>query len=229
MQKECKLPNDVWVLIGLHLKPRHLAKLIRVSTKIKSLVDNNAYWTRVAAHAVWREKECLEIMACDTLNFTPIDVNLYDMLGLDRGYYWGMELFLGRLNEAIEFFSKNDEVQMYLSWWEEMKAMSLEEKTREGIKAVAEDNYQKTPFKELGMSMKEVAKKRISYYHVNRDDDDKKFNKFVTDLEDDPMPAAFKREVMSKVKELLWDCWKPNKTTCPTDIALGICKFGSHD
>ncbi len=104
MQNQSKLPDEIWVQIGLHLKPRHLAKLIRVSKKMKKLVDNDAYWTRVAAHAVWRQKECLELRSWEGENFAPIEVNLYDMLALDRGYFWGMELFLGRLNETIDFY-----------------------------------------------------------------------------------------------------------------------------
>lgn len=227
MPNKCKLPNDAWVLIGLHLKPRHLAKLIRVSTKIRQLVDNNAYWTRVAAHAVWRDQDCLEVMACDKPEFPPFKVNLYYMLALDRGYHWGMELFLGRLDEFIEFYSKNDR-EMNRSWWEELKAMTLEEKTRELIRSSDEEYHRTIPSEELGMSMKEIAKKRISissYSHVNPDENDKKFNQFVIDLEDDPMPAAFKRVVMGKVRNLLWDCWKPNVEMCTTDLALGICKF----
>jgi len=140
-----------------------------------------------------------------------------------------MELFLGRLDEAIEFYSKNDR-EMYRSWWEGLKTMSLEEKTREEIRSLDQENYHRTPFEEPGMSMKEVAKKRISgsfYAHVNPDEDDEKFNKFVIDLEDDPMPAKFKRVVMGKVKDLLWSCWKTDVLMCPTDIALGICKFDS--
>lgn len=200
---------------------------------MRQLVDNNAYWTRVATQAVWRNHICLEISACDIENFTPIEVNLYDLLALDRGYYWGMERFLGRLFEAIEFYSKNDD-DMHRSWWEELKAMSLEEKTRKGMICLNQINYwrdpsNRTPFGEPGMSMKEVAKKRIlASSHLCKDADvyEKKFNKFVTDLEDDPMPAAFKRVVMGKVNDLLWDCCDANMKKCPSDIAWGICKFG---
>jgi hypothetical protein len=229
MQKECKLPNDAWVLIGLHLKPRHLSKLLRVSKKMRQLLDNNAYWTRVAAQLVWREKECLEIGPWDRVHFAPIEVNLYDMLALDRGYFWGMELFFGRLSETIDFYSKNDD-EKYRSWWDNLKAMSLEEKTRQGIKSVDEDNYNRTPFEEPGMTMKQVAKKSIlASYHLleNADVYEKKFNKFVTELEDDPMPAAFKRAVMGKVNRILWDCSQFEKEKHPSEIAFGICKFGA--
>ena len=230
MQKECKLPNDAWVLIGLHLKPRHLSKLLRVSKKMRQLLDNNAYWTRVAAHAVWRSNDCLEIMPCHGRKFTLIEVNLYDLLALDRGYYWGVELFLARLVETIDFYSKNEVDEVHRSWWEEMKAMSLEEKTRKEIKTRNQYQYGlQPPFDETSMSMKQVAKKLISASaHLNEDADEyeKKFNKFVTELEDDPMPAAFKRVVMGKVNDLLWDCSDAKTRMCPSHIAFGICKFG---
>ena len=79
------------------------------------------------------------------------------------------------------------------------------------------------------MSMKEVAKKRILasfQLRAIKDDRDEKFNKFVIDLEDDPMPAAFKRVVMGKLKELIWDCFKLDVITSSTDIGRGICRFG---
>jgi hypothetical protein len=79
------------------------------------------------------------------------------------------------------------------------------------------------------MSMKEVAKKRILasfQLRAIKDDRDEKFNKFVIDLEDDPMLAAFKRVVMGKVRELIWNCCNPNVITSSIDIADGICRFG---
>ncbi len=107
--------------------------------------------------------------------------------------------------------------------------MSLEEKTREGIRSLNKINYGEPPFEEPGMSMKVVAKKHIScsfHLHEDADENDKHFNKFVADLDDDPMPAAFKRVVMRKVKTMLLGCEDTDEEMCPSHMGMRICRFG---
>jgi hypothetical protein len=227
----CKLPPDAWALIGLHLKPRHIALLIRTSTKIKHLVDNEAYWTRVAFHMVWRKEELLETWDhTERKVLTPMNENLYDMLALDRGYYQGMELFIKRVDEAIDYWSKH--VSEEYRWeWDKFKTMSLKEKILEQMKRNYEVEHHRTiPVDELEKTMKEVAKEHIlqslRILVSTVDENDKAYNAFVLDLEDDPMPAKYKRRIMDKVRTLLWESWKPDCDVCPTDIAQGICKFG---
>jgi len=55
------LPPELLRLIGLHLKPRHLYKLMVASKRLLQTVDCDAYWERVAAHAVLRHVYSMEI------------------------------------------------------------------------------------------------------------------------------------------------------------------------
>jgi len=55
------LPRDVLMHMALHLKPRHLYKLMRASKRLLQIVDCNSYWERAAAHAVLRHIYDLEI------------------------------------------------------------------------------------------------------------------------------------------------------------------------
>ena len=55
------LPHDVLRHIGLHLKPRHLYKLMVASKRLLRVVDCTSYWERAAAHAVLRHNYSMEI------------------------------------------------------------------------------------------------------------------------------------------------------------------------
>ena len=229
------LSPDVWVLVGLHLKPRYLAKLMRTSKTVKKLVDNETYWTRVAAHLVWRNCDCMEMYKfTDDGDILPhIEQNLYYMLGLDHGYYWGMERFFQRIDEVIDYYSANDREE-YREWWQNLKCMSLVEKTREWMKEGEKSFGGKWTSEELDMSMKEVTKIEMVAslsIHTTPEDDDKMYNKFLCDIEDEQIPPEYKRTIMKKLDKMLWDLWNasaaksPDRHYCPTDIAHGICKF----
>ena len=48
--------NVALELVQMHLKPRHLLKLMCTNSEVYSLLKSNThYWTRVAAHVVWRD------------------------------------------------------------------------------------------------------------------------------------------------------------------------------
>ena len=222
------LPHDAWVLIGLHLKPRHLSKLMSTSKTVQKLVDNNTYWTRVAAHQVWTSFEGMEIGdGLDRDNvLPPIDHNLMYMLGLEHGYYWGMERFFQRIDEVLEYYSKNDS-EDYMKYWTEMKFMSLEGKTRAWLK-LRHEVISRTG-DGMMMSMKEVAKVEIKQgiaYH------DPLYNRFVCEMEDHPMPHVYKREVFRKLDVVLWGVGgkaeaPPGEPLCGcwSTVTGAICKF----
>ena len=117
---------------------------MRVSKSINQLVDNDTYWTRVAAHLVWRDCECMGVKGgVHVLPHIPHD--LYYMDG-HRGYYWTMERFLQRMEEVIAHYSEG--------WCENVKSMSLEERTRFWMRGVACSRMGE----QLEGSMKEVAR-----------------------------------------------------------------------
>ncbi len=229
------LPPDAWVLIGMHLRPRYLAKLLQTSKNVQRLVDTNQYWTRVAAHQVWRTFEGMEIddspAAEDVL--PRIEHNLMHMLGLEYGYFWTMELFFRRLDDVIAYYAVHDE-QEYRSSWESLKPMSLEEKTRswmiERVKSL-QGVAPLSPSDAVERTMKEIAKNEIE---DTNEDHDRRLNKFVCSMEDDPMPVAYKQAFFRKLDALLWGMIRTPKGDptgslhwghCHTSLALAICKF----
>ncbi len=190
------LPPDVWALIGLHLKPRYLALLIRTSKQVKQAVDNDAYWTRVAFHAVWREDSLVDVRnrSEHLTDMIPLKENLYDLLGLDVGYYQAMELFIKRVDETLCFYASSDcQTEAWRAYYDKLKTMSLKEK-------IINHNFWGIIPEESQMTMKEMAKKYIS---KALSETDMSYNAFLIDLEDDPMPAKYKRQVIAKVGKVL--------------------------
>ena len=227
--QQSTITSDIWLQIGMHLKPRHLYKLMQTSKRIKQVVDNEAYWTRVAAHMVWRDCDCMEVNVPRERHYVLPDIehNLYHMLGLDHGYYWGMERFLKRMDEAIDYFSI-EEPDEYGMWWANLKPMSLMERTREWMKEDARRVQKQLTERELNMSMKEVAQKKIIAslsLRENYDENDHIYNELVCELEDDPMPAIYKRKIFRKLDKFLWKSFSTETKQFPTEIVDRICKF----
>jgi hypothetical protein len=233
------LPPDAWALIGLHLKPRYLAKLILTSKTIKQLVDTETYWCRVSAHLIWRDCDLMEVRTYtdDQDRLPRIHHNLYHMLGLDHGYFWGMERFLQRMEEVIDFHSNPsksiiDEYGDNKEWCIRLKSMSLTERThswlKEGASSIGFGNLQMVS--QLDMSMKEMAKllgkDTLFLNRSGPNSNDARFNKFACEIEDHPMPPVFKRVIFDKLDNLLWSVYAADeKECCPLDIAHGVCKF----
>ena len=192
------LSDDAWVHIGLHLKPRYLSKLMRTCKRIKHLVDNETYWTRVAAHLVWREPWLMELPPLDgtespwtSTPSLPLEDYLLNMVGLDRGYYWSMERFIQRIQDSLDAYSCNDDDKEFT---DRFQALNLKDRTielyRRGWKH----------------SMKELAKDMtvlhwVTYPTRHFKDEWPIIQKFLCDLEDDPMPAMYKRRVLKKIHD----------------------------
>ena len=83
------LQEDVWRSVSLHLKPRHLSKLMLTCKTMLRCVDTDQYWTRVAAHLVCRGCDWMELHSEEFPEETDVlkpisEVNLYYLIGLDR-------------------------------------------------------------------------------------------------------------------------------------------------
>jgi hypothetical protein len=157
-----------------------------------------------------------------------IEANLYYMLGLDQGYYWGMERFLKRMDETIDYYAIHDSDENR-KWWISLKSMSLKDKTREWMKEEYNSYQKKLSDRELNMSMKEVAIEKtvasLALHTNGLNDNDKRYNKLLCEMEDDPMPAVYKRKIFRKLDGFLWSFYSSEELQCTTDIAFGICKF----
>jgi hypothetical protein len=196
------LSDDVWVQIGLHLKPRHLSKLMRTNKRIMCLVDNEAYWTRVAAHLVGRDHWMLELKPYfETYHkpefLPPGDSSLYFMVGLDRGYHWAMESFMDRFQCSVDALLRENDPDGRDLVARFHGLQTVQEKV------IAMDWF---PCQLDKNTMKQVAKHKTIEKWVdfkNRRFGDKwpSIRKFLIDLEDDPMPAMYKRRIMRNICE----------------------------
>jgi hypothetical protein len=160
--------------------------------------------------------------------------NLYHMIGLDRGYYWSMERFFQRMEEVIDYYSSSTNVDDIENreWCMKLKPMSLAERTKAWMKEESSSPWLGggRTVAELEMPMKEVAKlvtKETLYVRsTGYSKNDARFNAFVCEMEDDPMPAAHKRVMFQRLDKLLYDVSAADEEDCcPTEISDGICKF----
>ena len=94
-----RLPAELLRLISLHLKPRHLYKLLQTSKLINKKVDNESYWERVALHLHFRDYD--ELGVRNHVSTYPRIYGLYNMRFLQRGYYDSMNAFIWRVRHMI--------------------------------------------------------------------------------------------------------------------------------
>jgi hypothetical protein len=246
------LSPDLWVQIGLHLKPRHLAKLIATSKTMKKLVDNDTYWTRVAAHMVWRENNYMFVHTPPVMYASDFDGhlhrihhNLYHMIGLEHGYYWSMERFFQRMEEVIDYYSNyvgnNAKVSNTKQVWTLLKPMSLLERTSYLVSEYASKNPHMpkisdewaTEHDETTLSMKDLAKSRtLKSLHAYGIDDEcaeaeTMFNKFTGQMDDERIPVAYKQVIFKKLRKLFFKVdmllLKTGKKISMFDVARCIC------
>lgn len=118
------LPDDVWVQIGLHLNPRHLTKMLATNKRIKRLLDNKTYWSRVAFHLFWRDNEYMELVLvypeqADHLVLPTPDGKFYDMSFIPRGYKWGMDQFIQRVHLCAQLYP------LEFPFWNDIKDLPI--------------------------------------------------------------------------------------------------------
>jgi hypothetical protein len=207
------LSSELWTLIGLHLKPRHLIKLVATCKQVQKAVDNDEYWTRVYTHLVWRTCDEMDIYGnSEELQRTDdLQKGLHNMLGLEQGYYSSMQRFFLRIEETIEYYSEH--IPEYSSrdereWWAALKHMSMIERSKANNQkfngSVALDA---TTVKELAKMEMVKSMSKISIFHSETEAERRSFNKVVCEIEDDPMPPKYKRIIMRKIGELLGHRW----------------------
>jgi hypothetical protein len=230
------MSSDAWVMVGLHLRPRYLCRLIQVSKAMK-LVDNEAYWSKVAAHLVWRHCDEMELdklpglILNNGLKLPVIEENLHYLLALDRGYYAGMEQFMRRIEDVIEYHSTHcqggSSGENILQQWKDMKGKTFSERLFERLLCNSWLYAGAAP------DSPDWDKKTMKMVAMDEIDSDKETainHKFVCSIEDDPMPAVHKRTIIRQLHAIL---------SCPvrlpghgdqTDyglsmLAIEVCKF----
>ena len=193
------LPREIWTIIGLHLRPRHLVKLMLTCKTINMAVNNEMYWTRVAAHLQWR--------SCEFMNTSSSQ--LYFMNGLQCGYYAGMNHFLDYLEDVIQDkFPKYQTLDLRM-----LVVTRFKDVLAELGDSMQEDDDE--------ITMKTFTMRLLHFIYQFVPPNEKMID-FVNDLEDSQIPYKFKREIMTKLRDLL--CGLHPKT-CLSDLANGICHF----
>jgi hypothetical protein len=236
------LQEDEWRSISLHLKPRHLSKLLLTCKTIQRWVDTNLYWTRVAAHLVCRGCAWMELQSGEFPEETDIlkpipGVNLYFLIGLDRGYFWGVERFLLRIQEAIEVYSTSEKCEAVTGRWlsQFLEIPSLQDRI---VKVYVESTQRsesgwvcslpRIRGDETCVPMKELAKRMTHKDWIKGKNNPmrKRLKDFVCKLEDDPMPAQYKRFFSRELHSLIWSLITVDGVElCPTEVAMDICLF----
>jgi len=201
------LSDDVWVQIGLHLKPRHLFKLMCTNKRVKLLVDNEVYWTRVAAHLLLRDHWMLELFSPheDSIPpnriLPPLDASHYYMVGLDQGYFRAMERFMQRIQDSLEAYTLlGDEDD--LAFLSRYQGWSMDYV----IDLLVADSEEQDGFPPAD-TMKETARiKTLSFWKIQNDsqlgEHWPKVQKYLCQLEDDPMPGKYKRQVFRSMLDV---------------------------
>ena len=218
------LSDEVWTLIGFHLKPRHLATLMRASKAVRAAVDNEAYWTRVAAHLVWRNCGTMEVYSGPKRDpwdiLPPPAMNLYYLNGLDVGYAQAMDTFIRRIDVMMTACTQRGDD------WTEYQATDL--RTRTVMLLKDHITHKAIPMKMIGdedsASMKELVK-RVATRSARDGKAYQMTRKFVNELDDHPMPACFKREIMGKLGGLLLGLFDESPSLDTFDLHDEICKF----
>lgn len=197
------LPDDVWLHIGLHLKPRHLSKLMRTCKRIKRLVDNETYWTRVVAHLALRDSFVVDIAPPNgqklpySVYLPPEDPSLYFMVGLEQGYYHGMQRFIQRISDQLAACIQEGD--------EQDRAWALEKQKLTFFELAFDFAFKKWLPEDDGMKGFAKAATIQCWIEGKKHLKDRwpKLRKFLIDLEDDPMPVVYKRSFFRK----MWDAF----------------------
>lgn len=103
---------EVWTIIGAHLPPHHLFKLLCTSKQINSSVDNHHYWSRAFGQLIWRDFESMEIHPCGPSEFDVlprVTLDLYDIPRTNGDYHMLMNRFYARMEEMREVYTKGAE------------------------------------------------------------------------------------------------------------------------
>lgn len=240
------LSDDMWAQVGLHVKPRHLFKLMLTCKRIRRAVDTERYWTRVAAHLVWRGSEHMELVSREHPmtddRMPPIDeaYNLYYLIGLDRGYYHGMEMFLRRIQETIDAYGRPEEEEEPGPWFAKFhEIVGLRERT---IRMYAETTgldwfgwrMPTLQGDESRISMKELARRMTVFEWVDRTKAARngwpRMQRFVFEMEDDPMPSVYKRRIFRQLNRLVWgllefDLEEEQAPMIPMLLTMEACIF----
>jgi hypothetical protein len=224
------LSDDAWVQIGLHLKPRHLYKLMCANKRIKLLVDNEVYWTRVAAHLHLRDHWMLELFSPheDSIPsnriLPPLDASHYYMVGLDHGYFRAMERFMQRIQDSLEAYTLlGDEDD--LAFLSRYQGWSMDYV----IDLLVADSEEQDGFPPAE-TMKETARfKTLSFWKILKDsqlgEHWPKMQKYLCQLEDDPMPGRCKRQVFRSMLETFGHKLQLTGTGSFSFISHHLCIF----
>ena len=210
------LNADAWSMIALHLKPRHMFKLMLVSKPINKAVDTDAYWARVALHLMWRQ-DILLLNGHPELRAPELSDRLGElsaMVNVQAGYYAGMEKFikLVRLFTADGYLKRFEEYSDFHEFQDAPLCALVRLYERFTVKHHIKYLLFGKPMdpekaymhcdKDEKLSMKQVAQRedaicvKMRRRYVLED-----WVKFMRVMEDDPMPAAHKRRFANTLQE----------------------------
>lgn len=204
------LPDDVWRQIGLHLKPRHLVKLMATNKHICSIVDNETYWARVAFHLIWREIYEMEfVLVCEEqascLELPTLEGDLYHLSCVPNGYKWAIDQTFARVDQCAKLYPD------IFSFWSTARHLSPRDQvflSCEGLRAIHYEHYDVPSETELTKSMKKVVQWQFTKeFHAkpprsNKMLRDRMYRQANEEIDDIFMAISEKRKVVKIIGEL---------------------------
>jgi len=225
------LSSEMWSMVIMHLKPRHLHPLMLTCASINHIIQTHeVYWTRVAAHLVWRDCSAMEALFCSVGNDNQgLPKCMYYMNGLEHGYLHAMDVFLSHVNKAISLLSMDDQTSPYLG-------LSLRDQTVLQFQMQNKTFYgwsQQTVGDESGIAMREFCRRKVHHLIHGQGITEKakqrnaRMAKFVNAIEDSPQPYKAKMEIMGHLSELLREFSNEDDGSPISiyDLEHGVCRF----
>ena len=169
------LSDELWQIISFHLKPRHFFKLMCSCKGMKSLLDNDTYWERVALHAVLTQ-------VFDCFSEEPMKYKgFFRMVLLKDGYCESMNIFIARVRYVIG----NELSGKMMKQWRGLENAPLHRLVREGEMAIMKFKHKKYN-KIATPTMKDVVKKEVLCdLEFNNGRFYRKLRKFLMNIDDD--------------------------------------------
>ena len=178
------ISTEIWSSIALHLKPRHLFKLMLVSKRMNKAADTEGYWSRVAVHMLMRNDELLELSR-----------DLFYLVNFEGGYFQGMQAFLLRVRQLWALPTQDpNRLDFVLYASQPLSAIARRYLTNKAL----------TTMKQI--AKREYSKGQPEYGYSTRSkmlESEKAMAIFVALMEDEPMPAKHKRIWGHALHELL--------------------------
>ena len=206
----CIIPKEIWGRVALHLKPRHLHKLILTGKSVKEAVDTEDYWVRVAFHVMWVG------VFWDTYSAIGSGLDhlsyLEHMLDVPAGYYAGMELYIKTMRDILANDDDRERKSLARAPLLDLVRLGQRDAREEDVRLISykvkqyKDNFNLVAATwDETLPMKMLVENQLKRTTHRQKEHIPVLAKFLRQMEDDPMPAEHKRRWSAALSRLFYD------------------------